>query len=152
MVITSWANFSQICSQKNMKTKRVTRYPGIIQGLSREPWISSFCSFFSATCSLYMYIYICYILLLLTLFYLFIFYNFLLLFFYFFQWKSSENPGNPGEIQENSRAQIFTGSATGPPKIIFWPNKLWNPIQWTYSAPSSIVLHDFIFPGSLTPL
>ena len=48
-----------ILQPKSIKTKRVTRYPGIIQGLSREPWISSFCSFFYLffhTCSLYIYV------------------------------------------------------------------------------------------------
>ena len=73
---------------------------------------------------------------------------------------TSENPVKIQGIQEKSREsrrnpgpRIFTGSAAGPPKIIFWPNKLWNPIQWTYSAPFSIILHGSIFSRILdTPL
>ena len=51
------------------------------------------------------------------------------------QWKSRESRRNLG-------FRIFTGSATGPPKILFSPTILWNLNQSTYSAPFSIILHD----------
>ena len=134
---------------KNKKTKRATRYPGIIQGLSREPWISSFCSStiflchdpqtdqqravsLSLSCFLVFFFVFCFLL---------ICFEFLCrIFSHMFgqeelfpprvpppvkiQWKSSEHPGNPGEIQGPGFSPGPSATGPGPPKFIFSPKKL----------------------------